>query len=172
MELIQTITLTSSANTITFSSIPQTYTDLLAIISARSDIADTVPLFFLRVNDQDATNRTAKRLNGSGSAVFVQNPTDNRVGSIPGSTATANTFGNSSIYFPNYSTALVKTFGSDSVTENNATAASQNIFALRHNITEAITSLVFTGGTGNLVAGSTISLYGILKGSDGITTAT
>jgi hypothetical protein len=172
MQLIETITLTSSANTITFSSIPQTYTDLLAVISARSDVADTAPLFFLRVNDQDATNRTAKRLNGSGSAVFIQNPTDNRVGSIPGSNATANTFGNTSIYFANYSTALVKSFGSDSVTENNATAASQNLLALRHNITEEITSLVFSGGLDNFVAGSTISLYGILKGSDGITTAT
>jgi hypothetical protein len=58
----------------------------------------------------------------------------------------------------------------DTVSENNATAAFQRIIAGLNNSTAAITSINFFPSSGNFVAGSTISLYGITKGSDGIVT--
>ena len=173
MELIETKTLGADAASIEFTSIPQTYTDLLVLISARSSEANATPLFFLRVNGADNTNRTSIRLSVSAGTVSSTTPTDVRVGNIPGSTATANTFGNTSIYIANYASTVAKGFSSDSVSENNSATAVANFFALGENITTGITSLTFTlASTNNYVTGSTISLYGILKGSDGITTAT
>ena len=85
------------------------------------------------------------------------------------STYTANTFGNSVIYIANYAGSTYKSFSKDSITENNATAADQGVGAGLWSNTAAITSLSLTV-TSNMVAGSTFSLYGITKGSDGIVT--
>jgi len=89
-----------------------------------------------------------------------------------GSTSTANTFTNSSVYFPNYAGSTNKSMSFDLVMENNGTLAFQEIMAGLWSQTTAISSLTFTasGSGATLVAGSTISLYKITKGSDGIVT--
>jgi hypothetical protein len=77
---------------------------------------------------------------------------------------TANTFGNTSIYIPNYRSSAAKSFSVDAVTENNATLAYQNIQAGLWNNSAAITSISisFLSG-GNWAQGSSASLYGIRK---------
>ena len=170
MKLIQTITLTSAQANIEFTSIPQTFTDLVVLASARTALSQVSGVFSVNINDGLAT-QTWRRLQGDGSAVASTNGSaDSRAGAINGSTSTANTFNNHSLYFPNYTGNSVKIYSADSVVENNATSSIQVLYALSRDTTAPITTLAFSAND-NLVAGSTISLYGILKGSDGITTA-
>jgi len=172
MKLIQHITVGSGgAASITFSSIPATFTDLQLVISARTTgTAQNWQLINVLPNGVTA-NRSQRYLAGTGSGV------DNAAGSelqawASSASSTANTFGSVVINISNYLAAVAKSFSIDSVTETNATAALQVLTAGLWDDTSAITSLQLTLNSGNLVQHSSATLYGILKGSDGITTAT
>ena len=165
MQLIETKTLASAAASIEFTSIPQDGTDLVAVISARNSTTESVGLISF---NGSTTGRTFRYLLGTGSS-----PSSGTFDGYGFTTAlssyTANTFSNSQVYIPNYTGSTNKSYSLDDVTENNATAAFMLIGAGLWSNTSAITSVTFTASTGNLVAGSTISLYKITKGSDGTT---
>jgi hypothetical protein len=172
MELIETKTLGAAAASIEFTSIPQDGTDLVLLISvrtARSTLSDFVDLRFN--GDNTDANYSSRVLFGSGSAAssFTEN---SYIGDVNGNTSTANTFASISVYIPNYTGSTTKSGSVDSVYENNATQAAQAIIARLWNNTAAITSLEvgFTAAANDLLAGSTISLYKVTKGSDGIVT--
>jgi hypothetical protein len=170
MTLIETKTLASAQASIEFTSIPQDGTDLFILASLRSS-ADT----FLSIRFNGSTsNYTNRQLRGETPSVNSISRTDDYVGNTAPVSVTANTFGSHSTYIPNYAGSTNKSFSIDSVTENNATDAFQALTAGLWSDTSAITSVRFAifGGGGNLVAGSTISLYKITKGSDGIVTTT
>jgi hypothetical protein len=146
------------AASISFSSIPSTYTDLQMLYSIRNT-AD-VNTFALTINGV-STNQTARRISGSGSAASSSTYTE-----IQGnaSSATANTFSNGSIYIPNYTSSNNKSISIDVVSENNATLAYANLEAWLWSQTSTITSLGFSGLYGGTLAQySTATLYGILK---------
>ena len=167
MELIESKTLGADAASIEFTSIPSTFTDLVILISARSNLGSLGDLF-ISFNGSTASF-TGRNLDGSGSSVGG-GANARYVGTINGTPQTANTFGSYAIYIPNYAGATNKSFSVDSVTENNATLAIQTIGAGLWSSTAAITSVAFTPSSGSLVTGTTASLYGVLKGSDGIVT--
>jgi hypothetical protein len=106
---------------------------------------------------------------GRGSTVASFNSADGIIGSTAANTATSNTFGSMQVYLPNYTSSSAKSASTDSVSENNDTRAIQEINAFLWNDTAAITSLKIDAPS-NLMAGSTISLYKITKGSDGLVT--
>jgi len=169
MTLIETKTLGTAQASIEFTSIPQDYTDLVILSSSRSSRT-------AQINDQmniklNGSDGSMKNLIGTGSAVFSQEP-GQMTAFVSTDLATASTFSNDSIYVANYTSSTNKSLSIDSVTENNATAAIQAIGAGLWSNTAAVTSITFTPLNGNFVAGSTMSLYGILKGSDGVTTTT
>jgi hypothetical protein len=171
MKLIETKTLGTAAASIEFTSIPQTFTDLVLTISARTVQTNSpfaVAFILLDING-GATTISWRNLFGDGSTTGSQSGTDSQVGWLPAGDATANTFGNASLYLPNYTSSTNKSLSNDAVTENNATVARQSINAGLWANTAAITSLlVKASGARDLAIGSTISLYGITKGSDGI----
>jgi len=170
MELIETLELASSASSITFSSIPQTYTDLKLLISARTDASGTGAAVNLRPN-ASTSNGSFIQLFGSGSSTGSASGSSVRAASVSGASATSSTFGNSFCYISNYTSSSAKSFSTDTVLENNATEAFQEIYASLWNDTSAITSLTAVLALGgNFVSGSTFSLYGITSGSDGTTT--
>ena len=168
MKLIQTQTLGTAQASIVLSDIPQTFTDLLVLLSDRSSrsaggVNDGINF---RLNDIASSGR---RLFGSGSGVVTDTspqPLD------PSNLATANTYSNICFYVPNYaSTTTNKSWSADAVSENNGTEAYQSLIAGLYASNTAVTSIVLTLNTGpNFMAGTTISIYGILKGSDGIVT--
>jgi hypothetical protein len=170
MTLIETKTLLSAAASIGFTSIPQTYTDLMFFASTRASTAGTSVEPCLVTFNADTSDYTDRTLNGSGSAATSTSGTSRLVFNAPRTGTTANTFGNVSVYIPNYAGATNKSYSTDSVTEHNATEAHQTIIAGLWSDTSAITSVSFAPTANNFEAGSTISLYGILKGSDGIVT--
>jgi hypothetical protein len=171
MKLIESKTLATAAASIEFTSIPQTFTDLVILASGRSERTAGFEDYLITFNGSSA-NFSWRRLGGQGSgSPYSDSSSTNRLGQINTDFATANTFGNAAVYIPNYTSAVAKSVSSDSVSENNATQAFQGIHAGLYSGTSAITSFLLQefGGT-SFAAGTIASLYGILKGSDGIVT--
>jgi len=172
MTLIQTKTLAVAAASIEFTSIPQDATDLYILLSLRSSDANTAAL---RVYPNgSSTNLSSRILYGTGTGVANTTSTTGVgvIGGLSPNTDTNNSFANASVYILNYSGATNKTISLDGTNETNGTEAFQGMGSLLWSNTAAITSITFLGNSGNLAIGSTISLYKITKGSDGIVTTT
>jgi hypothetical protein len=174
MKLIESKTLGTAQASIEFTSIPQDGTDLVALMSIRVDAADISRDMIVQFNGDTGSNYSFRRLVGTGSSVSSSAGTGNLeflVGPTSANNATSNTFGNAQVYIPNYTGNTAKSASTDAVSENNATAAEQSIIATLWTGTDTITSILFRPYfTADLMAGSTISLYKITKGSDGIVT--
>jgi hypothetical protein len=171
MKLIESKTLATAAASIEFTSIPSTFTDLVVLISARTESNDGVSWFDIATEfNGSSSNLSGRVLYGTGSATASIVDSTKIVIRVSSNLATSSTFGNASVYIPNYTGSTNKSVSIDSVTENNATAAFQAITAGLWANTAAINSIKFTPTTGNLSAGCLFSLYGVLKGSDGIVT--
>jgi hypothetical protein len=157
----------AGAGTIDFTSIPQGYTDLLVVLSARSDRAGSVlDVPWMRFNNNSSAVYTDKGLNGNGTA--ASSNTDNGdtiaigIGTANASNSTASVFSSLQMYIPNYTSANNKSVSCDSVYEANATAAYSSLLAGLWSNTSAITSVRLLFKYGNFVQYSTATLYGIL----------
>jgi hypothetical protein len=162
--LIETKTLGTATTAIEFTSIPQTFTDLLILFSLRGANPEATGFVTITMNGSTASI-TSRYLQGTGSAVGTFTSPANFAGDIAGGGSTANTFNNLQIYIPNYTGATNKLYSVDAVGENNATAANQSMVSGLRSNTDALTSVGILNTAANLVVGSTASLYGILKGS-------
>jgi hypothetical protein len=156
----------TSAERITFTSIPQGYTDLKIVASVRSESPNPYDFIYGYVNGVSGIHYPGRRLRGDGSS--ASSATSN-VGYfdlqyVNGDGATASAFGNLEIYFPNYSGSNQKSFSIDSVTETNSTTAYAHIWSYNYtNGTSAITSIVLASGSGYFKQYSSFYLYGIAK---------
>jgi hypothetical protein len=167
MTLIETKTLGASATSIQFTAIPQAFTDLVVLCSLRSDRAAAADGLNLQFNGT-SVGFSSRDLFGFGTYADSFGNTDSYAGPVPSPLFTSNTFGNTMIYVPNYTGAINKSWSVDTVTENNGSLSYQVIFAGIWTNTAAITSVtLFPFSPNNWVAGSTVSLYGITKGSSG-----
>jgi len=159
---LATQTLSSTAGTVTFSSIPGTYTDLVFVFNARTVLAQQGVQFFCRMNGDGANNYSWTQISGNGSSTSsdrLSNDAYCRLGIVAGSSATSGTFSPNIINFQNYAnTAYYKTVLTRASLANNDVAASVSLWRS----TSAITSVVFyVGGLANWEVGSTFTLYGI-----------
>lgn len=164
--LISSNVLASSAASVTFSSIPSTYTDLVLRVSARDNAAAvTTTLFLVAYNtDTTFTGNSFTRLYAAGASVYSDNGTaSGNISYMAGANATANTFGSSEIYIPAYAGAQYKPISNFSVAEtNDATTARVAAFAALWSNTAAITTLTITPFSGgNFASTSSFYLYGI-----------
>jgi hypothetical protein len=172
MKLIESKTLATAAASIEFTSIPQTYTDLVVLISSRAADTGSNGRRDLRVTINGlSTGYTGRELRGFDSAAVGSTTSSSTYWDMmrmPDNTATASTFGSAILYFPNYFTTGAKSVSMDSVSENNSSTSYYLSIAggLQSN-TSAITSVAFANGT-TMAIGTTASLYGITKGTDGI----
>jgi hypothetical protein len=166
--LLQKIRLTSAASSVTFANIPQSgYTDLKIVVSTRCSTANTAAA--IRFNNDSASNYSSRRLGGDNTASYASSTTNISQLQwliIPFASTTANTFGNAEIYVTNYlSTSNVKSLLFESISEgNSSTKDSTNMemnVGLWSKTPEAISSVTIVSGGGDLVAGSTFSLYGV-----------
>jgi hypothetical protein len=162
---IQTVTVGSGgASTISFTNIPQTYTDLLIKFSGRTTSASIYGIGYIRPNSS-TTGFSDKALEGTGSSVGSYSEADSGLRFEPnGNGATANTFGNAEILIPNYTSSNYKSISVDSVTENNATAAEAFLKAGLWSNTSAITSIDIVAYSGtSFQQYTTATLYGVFK---------
>jgi len=174
MQLVETKTIDVAVSTIQFNSIPQDGTDLYILASGRTSANQAADNIIVRPNGS-TTGLTCRRLYGDGSNRTTDSVSYWVLGNITGNTSTTNTFGNASMLIPNYAlTTISKTMSVDGVMENNATFSYQNLAAGQWTSTEAITSLTLINAetSANFLPGTTIYLYKITKGSDGIVTTT
>jgi hypothetical protein len=171
MTLIETKTVGTATNTLQFTSIPQTYTDLYITLSVRTSIADNIGYTTLRVNN-NTSNWTTRHLQGNSSAAAGGSSSSAPDFFGSGGNTTADTFGSGTVYIPNYTGSTNKSLSIDFVSENNATgafSAMQRIVTALWSNSAPITSFeVVADGVTNLSVGTTVSIYGILKGTDGI----
>ena len=161
--LIASNTLSSSAASVTFSAIPNTYTDLILKISVRDTQTGTALNFRLDINSVSADNSRTYILGDGASATSARNTANTFIlgnSMVPAASATSNTFGNIEVYIPNYAGSTVKPVSIFGVSENNATTSYINATAGLHNRTAAISSLYIEANT-NFVSGSSFFLYGI-----------
>lgn len=166
MTLINSVTVgAGGTSTITFSSIPSTYTDLCIKVSARSSSNNDRRILFVRFNGATSgyNDKTVRGYNG-GVASQTDNGGNNSIGvyDISAATATASTFGSVEIYVPNYTSSNNKSVSADGASESNSALAVTAITAGLSNVTSAITSIdLLLDGTGNFVQYSNAYLYGI-----------
>jgi hypothetical protein len=167
MTLIEHYEAPSAVSSITFSDIPDTFTDLYLVFSLRLSGDDDY--FTLNFNGS-GTGFTSRTLRGNGSTATSTNRSDGiLIYTANRSSYTANTFSNGQIYIPNYLESVAKSFSVDSLNENNATAAGAQITAGLWNNTAAISSITLNAVPAmNFVQYSSASLFGVLAGSDGI----
>ena len=173
MKLIESKTLASTATSITFTSIPQTFTDLVVFYNLRDANANAGNLIFGHyISFNGSTSNFTQRYISVLTASLGSGTTPARfLGWHPDRDGTANTFCNSAIYIPNYAGNTNKSYSVESTSEANSSRLAHTILAGLWSDTSAITSLTLSSDTGGTFAiGSLISLYGITKGSDGIVT--
>ena len=152
----------SSVSSVTFSSIPSTYTDLLVKVSWRDTQTQIYGGLFYYFNGL-TTNRTNKYLEGNGATAVSGSAGSNtkmQVGSGTGASATANTFASGEIYIPNYAGSTNKSSSADGVGENNATTAYATLNANLWSSTAAITQIDFVADVA-IAQYSSFYLYGI-----------
>lgn len=158
--LISKVTVGSGgAATISFTSIPATYTDFVvkgSIRTNRSDGSDWVSITL-----SSGGTYTQKTLVGDGTSVTTNSGVPTGM-ATNGNTSTSNTFGSFELYLPNYTSGYYKSYSLDSVSETNGTTAYAQLFTGNGDGTGAVTSITFTPqyGTG-FVQYSTVRLYGI-----------
>jgi hypothetical protein len=167
-QLISSSTLATDTASVTFSAIPQTYTDLILKISTRATDTGQYLSPQIRFNSLSTSiyswvfigsYSTTTNTDRSGST------TSARVTySATASDATASTFGSAEIYIPQYTTSQVKQITTTGVAATNAGSSFQGITANYLNSAVAITSMEISAGFVNAYnwkTGSSFHLYGI-----------
>ena len=154
------------AANIEFTSIPGTpYTDLYVTLSGRTTRTgvnyENVTVEF-NGNASNYSHRSLYTINGTSVASFTGAGTGYAMHACPDS-HTANTFGSSECYIPNYAGSTNKSVSGIGVAENNATAATIIAYAMLWANTAAITSLKLIPEVGSFKQYSTAQLYGITK---------
>ena len=156
-EPIATQTLGTASSSVTFSSIPQTYTDLVLIVFVKSNsINDDM---FMQFDSDTAGNYSHTVVRGQGTSASSSRGT-NVTGarfSDQGSPRTTDSC-TSIIHLLNYSNAT--TYKSVLARSNNASVG-VDMFASIWRSTSTIDSIKVYPASGNMAVGSTFTLYGI-----------
>lgn len=162
--LISSSTAASNQASFTFSSIPQIYTDLIVVLTARSThtATDNVTLTL------NATNTALTYGEGTGTAASA-GATANIIAKLPGTDSTASVFGNTQIVISNYTSSAKKIVSVDYVCETNAAANRIGMGAGVNNDTTATSTIVLATSTGLFAQYSSAYLYGLTKGTGAAT---
>ena len=165
--LIDSEILTGSQASVTFSSIPATFTDLVVRVSARTDFGSLVDTIEIKFNgattNYSDTNINTNSSSGSGGSTRATGAARiNGFRAAVGSTATSSTFSSAEFYIPSYTASQNKPMSEFNVSENNDATAYISAVAGLWRDTAAITSIGLTPLNGpNFVSGSSFYLYGI-----------
>lgn len=160
MTAISTSTLGSSVSTLTFSSIPQTYTDLVLVCYWGTTITNGSVLN-IQINGTNTASSYTRLLDSGGSisTTYIDGSENNLVVAYQNS---ENTFGSCTVNFLSYTNTNMHKHTLVHYESRNATRFPNfGLITNRSATTSPITSLVLFSAGGNLLSGSTFSLYGI-----------
>lgn len=158
-EPIATNTLGSATSTITFSSIPATYTDLRIVIVATGDSASSGQIRFNGVSTGGTYSSTY--MYGNGTSVLTSNRTarDGGIDFFEGSVSTTvPTFSTIDIF--SYAGSTYKTCLITGSLDQNGSGQAERIVGLWSS-TAAITTVALRGNGMNWAAGTRATIYGI-----------
>lgn len=157
-ESIATTTLGSAASSITFSSIPNTYTDLRLVLVGRNDSNGNI---FTRLNSDSNSNYSQTNLIGNGSAASSTNQTSQSIWylTLGQTTSTTIPFMYTLDIF-NYAGSTNKTALITQSADQNGSGAVMRSVAL-YRSTSAISTILFYVNAMNFTSGFTATLYGI-----------
>ena len=166
--LISSVTVGSGgAANIEFTSIPSTYTDLVLLLSLRSNRSAQRSGIGILFNNSTSSYQY-RRLYASGST--VGSDTDNTIGAVyagemNAASSTGSTFSNNFIYVPNYASSNNKSVSSDTGQETNDDTNNRlSLIANLWSNSSAITSIKLfdvDSSSALLIQHSTAYLYGI-----------
>lgn len=174
MEFISSVTVGSGgAASMSFSSIPQTFTDLLVLVSGRHNTTGSDNV--IAQLNSNTSGYTFRYLGSSGTGVQQYSQANlgfssgMPFGNIGGTSYTANTMNNISLYLPNYTGSATKIGVGEGGFENNSNVGYLSLTGSTSPVTAAITSITIKPAFTSFVENSTAYLYGITKGSGGAT---
>ena len=163
-DLLETQVLTSSAASVTFSSIPQDYKHLQIRMAVRSTGTGN-PRVLTQFNSDSGTNYAYHNLFGTGSTVYSENNSSNDGWNyyfVPNSSQTAGIFGAAVYDILDYSSVSKNTttrvFGGAA---NAGVNYDIGLHSFLWNNTAAITSILLSGDGQSFATGTRFSLYGI-----------
>jgi hypothetical protein len=166
---IQTVTLGTSQSSVTLSSIPSTYKHLqVRIFAATSRATYGIDDINIQLNGDTGNNYAWHAVLGDGSTASAQaaSTTTQISPAATFGTSTGGTFGVGVLDILDYATAGKNrtTRMLSGVDFNGTIAGYGGRVSLNSGLwinTAAVNSITFTGGTGNIIAGSKFALYGI-----------
>ena len=166
-KLIAKQVLGSDTSSVSFSSIPATYTDLLIVGTARATTNPFSEAWFFGTmgfnSDGNGVNQSGRHVVGGGGGGSVDSFTTGPRYYFTSSGATASTFGSFEIYIPNYAGSTAKSVSISSNSENNGSPNMVHMGAGLWSGTAAITQLVLYPRQDSFASGSSFYLYGITK---------
>lgn len=155
-EPIASTTLTAGTASVTFSSIPQTYTDLVVVMSA-SVSSGAVGYRVGNTTVDTGSNYSRTNLYGDGATAASTRQTGQTALYVTAATSSSN-FSANIIHFMNYSnTTTNKTF----LARANDASVVTVIGAHLWRSTVAINTITFFGEGANIASGSSFTLYGV-----------
>jgi len=167
---LQTVVVDASAPTsVTFSNIPQSYTDLKIVVSIRNSRSgfDRAPLTMRLGNGSVDTGsnysyRDLQGIDGS-TAATTSSGTYIQIGNTPSSTSATSTFGNMEIYIPNYTSSTAKSISVDYGDESTSTSWMVAALGGLWNNTAPINIITFQDfiTSSSFLQYSTFTLYGV-----------
>jgi hypothetical protein len=151
---LATVTLGTAAASVTFSSIPATYRDLIFVFNGTTTIDDGVGL---RFNGDTGSNYSNVRMFGNSSGAGSDTSTTTRIPTTAGNSSLRTAFISQVMDYSatdKHKTVLTR----NNITDNNVAA-----IAGRWANTAAITSVTVLSPGSTITSGSTISLYAIVS---------
>ncbi len=155
-EPIATTTLSSAASTITFSSIPSTYTDLRLVFVGTWTVATALRTTINSVSTGNLYSYT--QLQGGGSSPFSGRVTNDNGYDVSGSSISIPTM--ATMDFFSYAGSTYKTFLCERTADKNGSGITQRDVVLFRS-TSAITTITLAAAGTTFAAGTTATLYGI-----------
>lgn len=161
--LIQSTILSSSASQITIT-IPAGYNHLTGVFSVRQDSTSGGAFCLMRLNGDSGNNYTFQSFYGHATTATTSNSgatSSVNIGVTPGPADTANYFGDGQFAIGNIASSVFKPISSYWQCATSVTNAYAGTGGGLWLSTAAVTSVTLLPSSGNLVAGSSMSIYGL-----------
>lgn len=162
--------LASATASVTFSSIPATYTTLILVVNGRLSDSALFGAIGIRFNGDTGANYDQQAIQGLGSTAQAfggSAQTYGFIGRLPGATASTSDAGEITIWVPGYAATTFNKLarGNNGYFETQGTTGTYftvQASAQWRNTAAVTSATLFDQAGGNFVTGSTFTLYGVL----------
>ena len=157
-DLLESVTLATAASSVTFSSIDQSYGDLIIIVNA---LGSTTLEARIRLNSDSGSNYNSVRMSGNGSTATSASLASQTSGSL--SVIADATTGEAILLKVEIQDYTATDKHKSMLARANQSATGTEATALRWASTAAVTAIEILTSTGNWAIGGTFNLYGVAK---------